>query len=86
MVREVYPVSGKCLKSEIMNSYILSSIPHIFIIILSIFVICKSYKKEKEAHNRIIKAVIEAPALAEMAMKEFPELKEEIMRITNKQN
>ena len=64
---------------------ILLSIPHIFIIILSIFIIYKSYKREKEIHNKIIKDVTENPDLAEMAMKDFPELKEEIMRITNKQ-
>ena len=64
----------------------LSIIPSILAIIISIFVICKSYKKENEIHNKVIKAVIDDPDLAEMAMKEFPELKEEIMRITNKQN
>lgn len=55
-------------------------------IIISIFVIYKSYKKEKENHNQIIKDVTEKPYLAKMAMKNFPELKEEIMGITNKQN
>lgn len=65
---------------------ILASIPSILAIIISIFVICKSYKKEKEAHNKIIKYVTEDPKLAEMAMQEFPELKEEIMKIVNKQN
>ena len=65
---------------------ILASIPSVFAIIISIFVICKSYKKEKEIHNKIIKDVTENPDLAEMAMKEFPELKEEILSITNKQN
>ena len=55
-------------------------------IIISIFVIYKSYKKEKEIHNQIIKDVTEKPHLATMAMKYFPKLKEEIMRITNKQN
>lgn len=64
----------------------LSIIPSILAIIISIFVICKSYKKENEIHNKVIKAVIDDPDLAEMAMEEFPELKEEIMRITNKQN
>ena len=65
---------------------ILSLILSILSIIISIFVIYKSYKKEKEIHNQIIKDVTEKPYLAEMAMKHFPELKEEIMRITNKQN
>lgn len=55
-------------------------------IIISIFVIYKSYKKEKEIHNQIIKDVTERPYLAKMAMKDFPELKEKIMRITNNQN
>ena len=64
----------------------LSIIPSILAIIISIFVICKSYKKEKEIHNKVIKAVIDDHDLAEIAMEEFPELKEEIMRITNKQN
>ena len=65
---------------------ILASIPHIFVIILSIFIIYKSYKREKEIHNKILKDVTENPDLAEMAMKEFPILKEEIMKIINKQN
>ena len=65
---------------------ILASIPHIFVIILSIFIIYKSYKREKEIHNKIIKDVTKNPDLAEMAMKEFPILKEEIMKIINKQN
>ena len=64
----------------------LSIIPSIVAIIISIFEICKSYKKENEIQNKVIKAVIDDPDLAEMAMEEFPELKEEIMRITNKQN
>ena len=55
-------------------------------IIISIFVIYKSYKKEKEIHNQIIKDVTERPYLAKMAMKNFPKLKEEIMRIINEQN
>ena len=55
-------------------------------IIISIFVIYKSYKKEKEIHNQIIKDVTERPCLAKMVIKDFPELKEEIMGITNKQN
>ena len=55
-------------------------------IIISIFVIYKSYKKEKEIHHQIIKDVTEKPYLAKMAMKDFPELKEEILSITNKQN
>lgn len=55
-------------------------------IIISIFVIYKSYKNEKEIHNQIIKDVTERPYLAKMAIKDFPELKEEIMGITNKQN
>lgn len=50
---------------------ILASIPHIFIIILSIFIICKSYKRVKAIHNKIIKDVTENPDLAEMAMKDF---------------
>ena len=65
---------------------ILAAIPSILIIILSIFIICKSYKKENEIHNKVIKAVIDDPELAKIAMEVFPELKEEIMRITNKQN
>ena len=40
-------------------------------IIISIFVIYKSYKKEKEIHNQIIKDVTERPYLAKMAMKIF---------------
>lgn len=63
-------------------SLILSSLS----IIISIFVIYKSYKKEKEIHNQIIKDVTEKPYLAKMAMKDFSELKEEIVRITNKHN
>lgn len=55
-------------------------------IIISIFVIYKSYKKENEIHNQILNDVAEKPYLAKMAMKDFPELKEEIIRITNKQN
>ena len=55
-------------------------------IIISIFVIYKSYKKEKEIHNQIIKDVAEKLYLAKMAMKDFPDLKEEIIRITNKHN
>lgn len=55
-------------------------------IIISIFVIYKSYKKEKEIHNQIIKDVTERPYLAKMAMKDFPKLKEEIMRISNRTN
>lgn len=65
---------------------ILASIPHIFVIMLSIFIIYKSYKREKEIHNKILKDVTENPDLAEMAIKDFPELKEEIMRIINKTN
>lgn len=65
---------------------ILASIPHIFVIILSIFIIYKSYKREKEIHNKIIRDVTKNPDLAEMAMKDFPVLKEEIMKIINKQN
>ena len=65
---------------------ILVNIPSILAIIISIFVICKSYKKEKEIHNKVIKAVIDDPDLAKIAMEEFPELKEEIMRMTNNQN
>ena len=65
---------------------ILAAIPSILVIIISIFVICKSYKKEKEIHNKVIKAVIDDPDLAKIVMEEFPELKEEIMRITNNQN
>lgn len=65
---------------------ILVNIPSILAIIISIFVICKSYKKEKEIHNKVIKAVIDDPDLAKIVMEEFPELKEEIMRITNNQN
>lgn len=65
---------------------ILASIPHIFVIILSIFIIYKSYKREKEIHNKILRDVTKNPDLAEMAMKEFPILKEEIMKIINKQN
>lgn len=55
----------------------------ILAIIISIFVICKSYKKENEIHNEI-KAVIDD--LAKIAIEEFPELKEEIIRIKNNQN
>lgn len=55
-------------------------------IIISVFVIYKSYKKEKEIHNQIIKDVTERPYLAKMAMKNFPKLKEEIVRLTNEQN
>lgn len=40
-------------------------------------------QKEKEIHNQIIKDVTERPYLAKMAMKDFPKLKEEIMRIIN---
>ena len=65
---------------------ILASIPSILAIIISIFVIYKSYKKEKEIHNQIIKDVTENPHLAKMAIKDFPVLKEKIMRITNEQN
>lgn len=65
---------------------ILSLILSILSIIISIFVIYKSYKKEKEIHNQIIKDVTEKPHLAKMAIEDFPELKEEIIRITNKQN
>ena len=63
-------------------SLILSSLS----IIISIFVIYKSYKKEKEIHNQIIKDVAEKPYLNKMAKKDFPEWKEEIIKITNKQN
>lgn len=63
----------------------LTSILYIFAIILSIFIIYKSYKMEKEIHNKILKYVTENPDLAEMAMKDFPELKEEIMKIINNQ-
>lgn len=55
-------------------------------IIISIFIIYKSYKKENEIHSQILNDVTEKPYLAKMAMKDFPELKEEIIRITNKQN
>lgn len=65
---------------------ILSLILSILSIIISIFVIYKSYKKKKEIHNQIIKDVAEKPYLAKTAMKDFPELKEEIMRITNNHN
>lgn len=65
---------------------ILASIPYIFVIILSIFIIYKSYKREKEIHNKIIRDVTKNPDLAKMAMEDFPELKEEIIKITNKQN
>ena len=65
---------------------ILSLILSILSIIISVFVIYKSYKKKKEIHNQIIKDVIEHPYLAKEAMKDFPELKEEIIRLTNKQN
>lgn len=65
---------------------ILASILHIFIIMLSIFIIYKSYKREKEIHNKILRAVTKNPNLAKMAMKEFPILKAEIMKIINKQN
>lgn len=53
-------------------------------IIISIFVIYKSYKKENEIHNQILNDVAEKPYLAKMAMKDFPQLKEEIMRISNR--
>ena len=65
---------------------ILSLMLSILSIIISIFVIYKSYKKEKEIHNQIIRDVTKNPNLAKMAMKAFPELKEEIIKITNKQN
>ena len=65
---------------------ILSSIPSIFVIVLSIFITYKSYKREKGIHNKIIKDVTKNPDLAKMAMEDFPELKEEIIRITNKHN
>ena len=58
-------------------------------ITISVFVIdksYKSYKKENEIHDKIIKDVTEYPYLAKAAMKYFPEWKEEIMRITDKQN
>ena len=65
---------------------ILSLMLSVLSIIISIFVIYKSYKKEKEIHNQIIKDVTENPHLAKMAIKDFPVLKEKIMRITNEQN
>lgn len=65
---------------------ILSLMLSVLSIIISIFVIYKSYKKENEIHNQIIKDVAEKPYLAKMAMKDFPEWKEEIIKITNKQN
>ena len=55
-------------------------------IIISIFVIYKSYKKRREIHDQIIKDVTENPQLAEAAMRDFPEWKEEIIRITNNHN
>ena len=55
-------------------------------IIISIFVIYKSYKKRREIHDQIIKDVTEHPYLAKAAMRDFPEWKEEIIRITNNHN
>lgn len=55
-------------------------------ITISVFVIYKSYKEKNEIHDKIIKDVTEYPYLAKAAMKYFPEWKEEIMRITDKQN
>lgn len=63
-----------------MLSLILSSLS----IIISIFVIYKSYKKEKEIRDQIIKDVTENPHLAKAAMNAFPEWEEEIRRIANK--
>lgn len=63
---------------------ILSLILSLLSIIISIFVICKSYKKRKEIRNQIIKDVTENPQLAEAATRDFPEWKEEIIRMTNK--
>ena len=63
---------------------ILSLILSLLSIIISIFVIYKSYKKRKEIHDQIIKDVTENPHLAEAAMRDFPEWKEEIIRMTNK--
>ena len=65
---------------------VLSLTLSILSIIISIFVIYKSYKRKKVIHNQIIKDVTEKPYLAKMAMKDFPEWKEEIIKITNKQN
>ena len=61
----------------------LSLILFISSIIISISVIYKSYKRQKEIHNKIIKDVTEKPYLAKMAMKDFPELKEELTKIIN---
>ena len=55
-------------------------------LIISIFTIYKTYKNRKEIHDQVIKDVIEHPHLAKTAMRVFPEWKEEIIRITNKQN
>lgn len=63
---------------------ILSLILSLLSIIISVFVICKSYKKRKKIHDQIIKDVTENPHLAKAAVRDFPEWKEEIIRITNK--
>jgi hypothetical protein len=55
-------------------------------IIISIFVISENHKRRKKIHNKIIKDVTEKPYLAKMAMKDFPELKEEIEKRTNDHN
>ena len=60
---------------------ILSLMLFVLSIIISIFVIYKSYKKEKEIHNQIIKDVTENPHLAKMVIKDFPVLKEKIMSL-----
>ena len=63
---------------------LLSLILSILSITISVFVIYKSYKKRKEIRDQIIKDVTENPQLAEAAMRDFPEWKEEIIRMTNK--
>lgn len=62
---------------------ILSLILSLLSITISIFVICKSYKKRKEIHDQVIKDVTEHPYLAKAAIRDFPEWKEEIMSVTN---
>ena len=64
----------------------LSLILSISSIIISIFVISENHKRRKKIHNKIIKDVTEKPYLSKMAMKNFPELKEDIIRVTTKQN
>lgn len=64
----------------------LSLILSLLSITISVFVIYKSYKKKNEIHDQVIKDVTEHPYLAKAAMKNFPEWKEEIIRITSNHN